>query len=836
MKSKLFLKLGLLLTFVTIAFFSIIIFIISPKIIKHLKDSELQNASVKLERVASLIEMRSKNIQDYELHALENHKKIIKNIAKTAYIVLNEAYLNYKNKTITRQEAVDFAFKTISKIEYGFDKDYIYLLDLKGNVLLHPDKRFYKKNIYYTADYNGKLFINDIVEQSVKHGETFTQYTWPRANSNYVSEKVSYSLYFEPFDMIITTGIYLDDIKNDVIKQKNKFISNLKEFLKTEVLGKTGYIYILTHENMMLIHPNEELVGKDVSLYIEPQSKTYMVDNIKTASKNNESLSYYWDKPNDKGHFVYKKIANIKYNEYYKWYIVSSVYEEDFVQSAIELKNIILNISIIVFILLFIVGLYFVKKILDPIKELSKNTLKVNSGDFSFRNDIQSNDEIGELAKQFNFMLDTIEHNISNLEKGIELRTKEIEFKLYFDELTHLKNRYSLLEDIKKDEFTTLIIIDVHSFDDINELYGFTIGNQVLVSISELLKNFSKKYEDTTLYRVYGNSFVLRHTKMIYNMEQLENVIDGLNHLFKTTPIRIKEIHTDINISINMGISICQNEPIKTANTALKKAKECNKNFYIYNSDINPKKNIEETLYWKNKIKEAISNNNVVPFYQPIVNTDEEIVKYEALMRIKDQKEGETIYITPNFFLDIASKTKQYHELSDIMIEKALIQLTKTDKMISVNIGFENIQNLEFIELIDRLLHNKNEAFCSRLIFEILESDMISDYDILNNFIIKYREKGVKIAIDDFGTGYSNFKNILLMRPDYLKIDASLIKDIDNNEDSFQLVKSIVEFSKALDIKLIAEFVYSKEVFEITKSLGIDEFQGYYFGKPNYKI
>ena len=121
----------------------------------------------------------------------------------------------------------------------------------------------------------------------------------------------------------------------------------------------------------------------------------------------------------------------------------------------------------------------------------------------------------------------------------------------------------------------------------------------------------------------------------------------------------------------------------------------------------------------------------------------------------------------------------------------------------------------------------------NRLVFEILESENLSDYDFLEEFVLKYKKLGVKIAIDDFGSGYSNFIRIIRLKPDYLKIDGSLIKNIDKDNNSYEIVKSIIAFSKTLNIRTIAEYVHSEEIFNLLLELDVDEFQGYYFGKPD---
>ena len=150
--------------------------------------------------------------------------------------------------------------------------------------------------------------------------------------------------------------------------------------------------------------------------------------------------------------------------------------------------------------------------------------------------------------------------------------------------------------------------------------------------------------------------------------------------------------------------------------------------------------------------------------------------------------------------------------------------------------SFKDILDTDFIISLDKNLDKIDNEKKERIVFEILESDYITDYSLLEDFVIKYRNQGIKIAIDDFGTGYSNFAHILKIRPNYIKIDGSLIKNINTDKNSYELVKSIIDFSKALNIKVIAEFVHSREVYESILNLGVDEFQGFYLGEPSLNI
>lgn len=423
--------------------------------------------------------------------------------------------------------------------------------------------------------------------------------------------------------------------------------------------------------------------------------------------------------------------------------------------------------------------------------------------------------------------------NEKNIRKKIiDNAKKEVEERLYKDELTGLKNRKSLEDSIKAKDSVVAILLDVDAFEDLNELYGFINAEEVLKELSNILKEFEKTH-DVAAYRLSGDIFALTNISNI-PFEDIFILIEELNKTFLNRKIFVDKLNVDIVVSMTMGISIFQEEPILTAAMALKKAKSLNQSYFVYNNELDSKELIIQSLYWREKIKNAVSENKIIPFYQPIVNRKKEVIKYESLMRIRDfDSNNEAIILTPDKFLGISFKTKQYLELSKIIISKSLDNLMKTQKQITINLSFKDILNYEFIDYLDNVLEKLKFEDRNRLVFEILESENLSDYDFLEEFVLKYKKLGVKIAIDDFGSGYSNFIRIIRLKPDYLKIDGSLIKNIDKDNNSYEIVKSIIAFSKTLDIKTIAEYVHNEEIFNILFDLNVDEFQGYYFGKPD---
>ncbi|MDZ7817673.1 MAG: EAL domain-containing protein [Aliarcobacter sp.] len=652
----------------------------------------------------------------------------------------------------------------------------------------------------------------------------------PRINSYLSETEINNSkIQFSKIVSIINT-------KTRTIEDKEKLLNEIQLLLISTTLGKTGYIYIIDSSGKVIFDPSGEFESQEISKISLPSANnTLLFDEIKNAYSKRQAFEYDWNKVYDPFNFTYKKISWIEYNQKMDWYITSSIYKEDFASFVDGINSLILNISMVLFGVLSAIGLFIAIKVIVPLNKMFSEVQKVSQNGNEFINGVKAKDEIGFLANQFNTLLDQVENNRKNLDEHVQIKTKEIQNKLYIDELTNLKNRTALEDDIKDDDFVSIALIDIDSFDDINELYGFSTGNLVLIEVAKILNEFATKF-NVSAYRFYGNVYCLADKRMM-GFSRYDEFINDLCKLFKNRAIHIEELSLDIFINITLGISIAQEEPIKAAGIALKKAKKNNMKFFVYNNEIDTKDVIKKSMHWREKIKIAIEQNYVVPFYQPIFNRNKEIVKYETLMRIRDKNaDGETIYLGPYLFLDISIRTKQYLQLSNQVISKAFADLSKTQRQVSLNLSFKDILDSDFIVSLDKNLDKIDNEKKEQIVFEILESDYITDYSLLEDFVIKYRNQGIKIAIDDFGTGYSNFAHILKIRPNYIKIDGSLIKNINTDKNSFELVKSIIDFSKALNIKVIAEFVHSKDVYDTILNLGVDEFQGFYLGEPSLNI
>jgi len=418
-----------------------------------------------------------------------------------------------------------------------------------------------------------------------------------------------------------------------------------------------------------------------------------------------------------------------------------------------------------------------------------------------------------------------IEAKIVDIVEHIWLQN-ELKRKIYFDYLTNLSNRFSFFEDIHTKETPAVFLIDINKFRVINEVYGSEIGSKVLVKfareLEKIVKNSSYK-----LYRISGDEFAIFDKESSADTDKykllLEKILNTLDNL---------HLHIDnntITIDITVGVSTTQKNGYESANVALNDAKKSRKSFVIFTPEMNHKKESMEVLKIKDEISLAIEESRVKAVFQPIVNQKGEILKYETLMRLQSKDSDKLI--APFYFLDIAIKTRLYEHLSSIIIFEALNLLAQSTHTLSINFAYSDMTNKPFLHDIESfLLEHKDVG--RRAIFEITESENIQDYDDVKEFIKRFRDYGVKFAIDDFGSGFSNFEYILEIEPDFLKIDGSLVKNIDTDEKSHTLVKAIAGFSHKLGIKVVAEYVHSEIVFEMLKELDVDEYQGFYFWEP----
>jgi EAL domain-containing protein (putative c-di-GMP-specific phosphodiesterase class I) len=400
----------------------------------------------------------------------------------------------------------------------------------------------------------------------------------------------------------------------------------------------------------------------------------------------------------------------------------------------------------------------------------------------------------------------------------------------YTDALTDVGNKQKLDDELSNDKINVLILINIKEFSLINELYGISTGNNVLIYMSTELNIFANM-NNMKLYRISSDEFALLKYDDSFLEDEYIEILDALYDKINSLTIEIDECEDIIQIESYFGISHggANDNLVEKSQMALKKAKEKALPYMAYSDHIDTKQKSSQIIKMKKALKHALKNNNVVPFFQEIRDRDEKIVKYEALVRIvdSDDEKGKTLY--PGDFLSIAVNGGLYSYVAKEVLNQALSFFSDREEKISINFmpnDFFQPKVIDtFMEIVEKFKDPK------RIIIEITEDENIEDFERLLKVSKRFRKLGISIAIDDFGSGYANYAHILKLKPDYLKIDGSLVRNILVDEDSKILVKSIIRFAQDLGIKTIAEYVETKEIFDALKDYGVDEFQGYYFGK-----
>ena len=432
-------------------------------------------------------------------------------------------------------------------------------------------------------------------------------------------------------------------------------------------------------------------------------------------------------------------------------------------------------------------------------------------------------------------LANTVSSELAELNNNLEQRVKEnldyIYKQAYYDKLTGLSNRLSMIKELNQSVGKVLFLINVDDFTTINDFYGLTIGDKVLKQLANLLKNISQDDDDANIFKLPSDEFA---------------IIIPLDHEKQTIEEKAKEIISAVedenfllgghstHVTVTVSAAFIQNSSTCFANAdmSLKLAKKANKEYMIYSEDMKLSSQYKNNITMAKTIKDAISSDNIIPYYQPIFcNKTNKVEKYEALVRLRND-EGKIL--SPFFFLDISQKIKLYPYITEIMIEKTFLTFSKNGLNFSLNLEVTDILNEKTRKLIFDKITEYNIA--TQLTIEIVETQEMENEKSIHEFIDEVYRVGAKIAIDDFGSGFANFEHMTKIKSDYMKIDGSLVKNIDTDHNARMIIETIVIFAKKLGKKTIAEFVSSKEIYDIVKELGIDYTQGYYLGEPKPNI
>jgi diguanylate cyclase (GGDEF)-like protein/PAS domain S-box-containing protein len=410
-----------------------------------------------------------------------------------------------------------------------------------------------------------------------------------------------------------------------------------------------------------------------------------------------------------------------------------------------------------------------------------------------------------------------------------------------YDALTRVPNRHTLEETYVKNfcqvnqgyKTGALLLVDVDNFKFINDTFGHTVGDMVLVELVSILKENLEKND--LLARLGGDEFCVLLNNA--NAEEAIQVAEKLRRAVEQTKLSLDNHDISIGYTISIGVAPIYNgafefrEIISRADFALYQSKEQGKNrvFCISNEQLTVDK-ITETNNLMHLINDVLETDRFVLYFQPVMDISSgETIHYEALMRILTE-DGEVVY--PGKAIPIAERFGFMSQIDRRVVKLSFGALKKYPKLrLFINLSGISIGNEELLLFIEENLQQTG-IDPSRLGFEITETMAVKDLTLADRWIRRLRKRGCKFALDDFGIGFSSFSYLQYLSVDYIKIDGSYIHDLDKNSKNRALVQAMNMVARSLGKEVIAEFVESSSILSILKEDNISYGQGYYLGRP----
>ncbi|MBF7054387.1 EAL domain-containing protein [Halomonas sp. KAO] len=404
---------------------------------------------------------------------------------------------------------------------------------------------------------------------------------------------------------------------------------------------------------------------------------------------------------------------------------------------------------------------------------------------------------------------------------------------LYTDPLTGLPNRARLLTDLRGARKGSLMLVNVDGFKQINDLFGHQCGDRVIQRLGASLQALLESHNchDCQLYRMPGDEHAVWLPGTMTD-SSLRSMVEALHQAL--SGLRVDWRGQELPVQLSLGVASTwrleagQDTLLSSASIALKQARVESRPYVFYDPAVQVRRNYGRNLAWANRLGEALDEGRVVSYFQPIMDAvSGRVEKFECLVRMLDRN-GEVV--GPGAFLEVARRSRLYHRLTLTMADRCLVALDETPHEFSLNLSSEDIVDPEISEAL--LARVAESGAGDRLIFEILESEGIDNYTAVSAFIVRAKALGVRVAIDDFGSGYSNFEHLLRLDVDLLKIDGSLVRQLDIDSDAETLIRGIVSFAREMGIVTVAEFVHNAAVLERVRALGVDFAQGACIGMP----
>ncbi len=384
-------------------------------------------------------------------------------------------------------------------------------------------------------------------------------------------------------------------------------------------------------------------------------------------------------------------------------------------------------------------------------------------------------------------------------------------------------------------------MIDLDNFKQINDMHGHSVGDAVLVELAQRIRRQLPK--DAHLARLGGDEFAVITTHDTSNRDRVDDLVIRLYEQV-SLPFELNGVTIDPTVSI--GVSSDHDEqntaPVSAAaeeaadalmhraDIAMYTAKKQGKNRYFWFEAT-----MENELRFRNEleagIRRGLTNGEFVPFYEQQVDVQSgELVGFEMLARWRSTDMG---IVSPEIFIPIAEEIGLITQLSDQLMDQALVDARDWDDVLTLSINISPIQ-LRDPWFAQKLLKSlvKHNFPAQRLEVEITESCLHENIGLVRSIITSLRNQGVRISLDDFGTGYSSLEQLRTLPFDRLKIDRSFVSELNEPGGNSKIVDAIVSLGRGLNLPITAEGIEDEEILTALKAMGKLKGQGYLYGKP----
>lgn len=427
----------------------------------------------------------------------------------------------------------------------------------------------------------------------------------------------------------------------------------------------------------------------------------------------------------------------------------------------------------------------------------------------------------------------------ARLEATVQQRTAQLQTMIFQDALTTLPSRTFLLQKLAEvlqagESSFAVVYLDCDRFKLVNGSFGYAIGNQLLIAITERLQHHLRPGD--VLARMGEDEFCfLLH--QIDDAIALEPFIQAILRGFDTSFVVADcELFMTACIGIALGSSVYQQpeEPLQDADTAMYKAKLRGKGCYqIFDRQMSL--TMLNRLTLENDLQRALEHQEFVTYYQPIVNLQtQKVVGFEALVR---WQHPDRHMVLPGEFIPCMEETGLIVPVGMLVLKQACQQLRAwhqlgwTQLTMSVNLSVRQFTCPTLLADIDRVLA-ETAVNPAHLKLEITESAIVDNTQKAIALTEQLRSRQIQISIDDFGTGYSSLGQLHCFSVDNLKIDRSFVNQIQAGNRNYQVVNTIITLSNQLELAVIAEGIETTQQLQCLQQLGCEFGQGYLFSKP----